>query len=129
MSVNLKSLLYLLFMIGIAVVIAVFALALRPAHAHLADRPDLDHWAMGLKSASKMLCCDGSDAEPIKDADWDADKDGHYRVKIDGEWIDVPPDAIVPDGNRYGQTLIWGYRSLNAKPPFVVRCFLPGAGG
>jgi hypothetical protein len=131
MSLNLKSLLWLLFMLGIAVVIAAFAVALRPAHAHLADRPDLDNWAHGLHAGSypHAPCCDGSDAEPIKDADWDASTDGRYRVKINGEWIDVPPGAVVLDGNRYGQTLVWGYPSISGQPPFIIRCFLPGAGG
>ena len=128
MSLNLRSLIYLLFMLGAAVLVALVAVALRPVQAHLADRPDLDNWAMGLASA-KGMCCDGSDAEPIKDADWDATTDGHYRVKINGEWIDVPPSAVVPSGNKYGQTLVWGYPAINANPPFVVRCFLPGAGG
>ena len=128
MSLNLKSLIYLLFMMAVAVAVALVAVALRPVQAHLADRPELDNWAMELSSANGM-CCDGSDAEPIKDADWDASTDGKYRVKINGEWIDVPPDAVVPSGNRYGQTLVWGYPSINGNPSFFVRCFLPGAGG
>jgi DNA-binding MarR family transcriptional regulator len=32
---------------------------------------------------------DGSDAKRLGDADWDSN-DGHYRVRIDGEWVDVP---------------------------------------
>jgi hypothetical protein len=34
-------------------------------------------------------CCDGTDAERVDDADWET-KDGQYRVRINGEWVDVP---------------------------------------
>jgi hypothetical protein len=101
------------------------------ANAHLADRPDLNKWAMGLKAASGAPCCDGSEAEPIKDVDWDATNDGRYRVRIDGEWVDVPPNAIVPGPNKYGMTLVWGYRANitdTGKYTFVVRCFMPAGG-
>jgi hypothetical protein len=98
------------------------------AHAHLADRPDLNAWAMSLKSKGGMPCCDGSDAEPIKDADWDQ-VDGHYRVHVNGEWWDVADSSVVPSSNRYGGALVWGYWSgTNDKRIFIVRCFLPGAG-
>ncbi len=99
------------------------------ADAHLADRPDLNHWAAGLRSANGMtMCCDGDDAEPIKDVDWDATKEGRYRVRIEGEWVDVPPNAVVPGPNKYGTTLVWGYRSLSGDHNFIVRCFMPGGG-
>ncbi len=106
---------------------AVFCLSV--ASAHLADRPDLNSWAMKLKSKAGMPCCDGSDAEPIKDADWDV-KDGHYRVHIRGEWIDVKDGEVVPGSNRYGGALVWGFFTgdINGKETFVVRCFLPGGG-
>ena len=98
------------------------------AHAHLADRPELNHWAAGLKSANDSPCCDGSDAEPIIDADWRAGPDGNYQVKVDGVWVDVPPYAVVPGPNKYGRALLWGYPSLGSEPRFVVRCFMPAGG-
>jgi hypothetical protein len=55
MSLNLRSLLYLLFMIGVAVVIGVFALALRPARAH--DAPSGWKYPEG--------CCNDGDCKPI----------------------------------------------------------------
>src|SRR5262245_45052488 len=29
--------------------------------------------------------------------------DGHYRVFIDGQWIDVPDEAVVKEPNRAGR--------------------------
>jgi hypothetical protein len=98
------------------------------AHAHLADRPDLNHWAAGLSSGAGMPCCDGSDAEPIIDADWRADPKGNYQVRVDGEWVDVPASAVVPGPNKYGRALVWGYPNIGGTPKFNVRCFMPAGG-
>src|SRR5271156_26422 len=43
-----------------------------------------DHLASG-----KGLCCSAADGETVLDPDWDS-KDGHYRVRLDGQWINVP---------------------------------------
>jgi hypothetical protein len=97
----------------------------KPAAAHDHARPDLTPWFKELKSPGKGLCCSGSDAEVLKDAQWES-KDGHYRVQIDGQWIDVPDDAVVQEPNLDGQTLVWplrGYMGIS------IRCFLPGAEG
>jgi hypothetical protein len=37
----------------------------------------------------------------VSDVDWDT-KDGHYRVRLEGEWIDVPEDALITEPNRAG---------------------------
>jgi hypothetical protein len=34
------------------------------------------------------LCCAFADGVSVQDVDWDT-KDGHYRVRIQGEWIVV----------------------------------------
>ena len=33
--------------------------------------------------------------------------DGHYRVQIDGEFVNVPGDAVVTEPNRAGRTMVW----------------------
>ena len=43
----------------------------------------------------------------LQDVDWDT-QEGHYRVRIQGEWIVVPDAAVVTDTQ--------------------IRCFIPGAG-
>jgi hypothetical protein len=48
--------------------------------------------------------------------------DGHYRVRIDGEWVDVLNEAVVFGPNRAGRTMVWPYY-LDGHPK--ARCFMP----
>lgn len=100
------------------------------SYAHDSHRPELNNWFSGLKSEGGGLCCSGSDATVIRDADWDT-KDGHYRVRIEGQWVDVPDDAVVKGPNLDGQTLAWPiyYRSLGEPARIGIRCFMPGTQG
>jgi hypothetical protein len=93
---------------------------------HLAGRPDLNDWAMSLKGASGVPCCDNSEAVPLTDPDWKVSESGHYTVFVDGQWVEVPDEAIVKGPNKYGQVLVWYTHS----PGFAVyvRCMLPAAG-
>lgn len=91
------------------------------ARAHDYQHPELNSWYESLHSG-KGPCCDGSDAKRVDDADWET-KDGHYRVRIDGEWVDVAEEAVVPGPNRAGRTVVWPYY-INGHPK--ARCFMPG---
>jgi hypothetical protein len=51
----------------------------------------LKPWFERLKSG-RGLCCSGADGVALSDPDWDS-QDGHYRVRIDGEWITVPDES------------------------------------
>lgn len=91
-----------------------------------------DHLASG-----KGLCCSMADGETVVDADWDS-KDGHYRVRLDNRWIDVPDDAVITEPNLFGRTMVWpirfdAYDSNAHKVPgsqdIVIRCFMPGSMG
>lgn len=82
----------------------------------------LKPWFDNLRS-SRGLCCSDADGVAISDPDWDS-KDGHFRVRLDGEWIDVPDDAVIKEPNRAGRTMVWPLRgSLGTS----IRCFLPGS--
>jgi len=98
--------------------------AISHARAHDYQHPELNSWYESLHSG-KGPCCDGSDAKRVDDADWET-KDGHYRVRIDGEWVDVPNDAVVDGPNRASRTMVWPYY-LNGHPK--ARCFMPGSMG
>ncbi len=109
-----------------AVVLVVFLLLLwcGPGHAHDAKRPDLDKWFDGLRSDAIGLCCTGKDYKELDDSDWDT-VNSHYRVRLNGEWHDVPDNAVVKEKNRFGRALVWvgfNYRST----VLTIRCFLPG---
>ena len=64
------------------------------------------------------LCCAFAD-------DWDT-QDGHYRVRIQGEWIVVPDAAVVTEPNRFGPAVVWPY--IDRFGTTRIRCFMPGAG-
>jgi hypothetical protein len=53
----------------------------------------LKHWFDNLTS-SNGNCCSFADGLSISDVDWET-KDGHYRVLLHGEWINVPNSAVV----------------------------------
>lgn len=96
-----------------------FAMAHDPAH------PELNAWFDGLTNGSGGPCCDGTDAKRVDDADWESE-DGHYRVRIDGEWVDVPDGSVIRGPNKAGRTMVWPYY-LDGHPR--ARCFAPGPMG
>ena len=82
----------------------------------------LKPWFDSLKS-SKGLCCSVADGYAVADPDWES-KDGHYRVRIDGEWVTVPDDAVITEPNRAGRTMDW---PIKGSLGITIHCFLPGS--
>ena len=99
-------------------------IALVPAQArddgHYANDP-LKYWFDHLTSG-KGMCCSFADGFSVGDVE----QDGHYRVLLHGEWIDVPDTAVVTGPNRFGPAVVWPY--MDDKGNTNIRCFLPGAG-
>jgi hypothetical protein len=84
--------------------------------------PELKAWFDSLHSG-KGPCCSDADGTAVSDVDWESSS-GHYRVRLDGEWIDVPDDAVITVPNRIGRTMVWPmYRDGKVTP----RCFMPGS--
>lgn len=82
----------------------------------------LKEWFDSLRSG-KGPCCSDADGSAVSDVDWES-RDGHYRVRLEGEWFDVPDDAVITEPNRVGRTMVWplkGYGGL------TIRCFMPGS--
>jgi hypothetical protein len=47
---------------------------------------DMREWFKGLHAPRNGIpCCDEADVWPVDDVDWES-KDGHYRVRLYGEW-------------------------------------------
>ena len=84
----------------------------------------LQHWFDNLTS-SNGNCCSFADGLSISDVDWDT-KGGHYRVRLHGEWIEVPNSSVETEPNRYGPAVVWPYMDTDGR--IYIRCFLPGAG-
>jgi len=84
--------------------------------------PEMKAWFDGLRSG-KGPCCSDADGSAVSDVDWES-RNGHYRVRLEGEWLDVPDDAVITEPNRVGRTMVWpmrGYQGLS------IRCFMPGS--
>ena len=97
------------------------------ARAHDHNRPELNSWFESLKSG-KGPCCSGADGTALSDADWEV-SDGHYRVRIKGQWWDVPDDAVIKGPNLAGRTIVWPFYNWTLGKPLRIdiRCFIPGA--
>jgi hypothetical protein len=89
---------------------------------YAAQNPELHLWFEGLKSG-KGPCCSDADGTAVSDVDWES-ANGHYKVRLDNEWVDVPDEAVITEPNRIGRTMVWpirGYLGIS------IRCFMPGS--
>jgi hypothetical protein len=91
---------------------------------HQMDQPNAQ-WFNNLRSEQGALCCSGNDGVTVADPDWET-KGGHYRVRIEGEWLEVPDSAIVTVPNIDGRTIVWPLKGYMGT---TIRCFMPGALG
>jgi hypothetical protein len=82
----------------------------------------LKSWFDSLRSG-KGPCCSDADGSAVADVDWES-RDGHYRVRLEGQWIDVPDDAVITEPNRAGRTMVWPIKGAYG---ISIRCFLPGS--
>lgn len=97
-----------------------------PGHARDPDgryaNSPLKQWFDSLRSG-KGPCCSDADGSAVSDVDWES-HEGHYRVRLDGQWLDVPDEAVITEPNRVGRTMVWpirGYLGIS------IRCFMPGS--
>ena len=82
------------------------------------ENSPLKRWFDSL--ASRIgFCCSFADGQSVED--------GKYRVRLDSQWIEVPPDALVTAPNKFGLAVIWPYQDYEGRTQ--IRCFIPGAGG
>ena len=86
----------------------------------------LKSWFDGLQNKAGGNCCSIADGYRIDDADWDI-KDEQYRVRINGQWMIVPPEALVTVPNKVGRAMVWPVQDVEGKT--VIRCFMPGVMG
>src|SRR6476660_1191870 len=87
--------------------------------------PEIKAWFDSLKSGKGFLCCSDADGTAVSDVDWES-KDGNYRVRLGGQWIDVPDDALVTVRNRAGRTMVWPMPMIEGDT-IKIRCFMPGS--
>src|SRR5262249_32964442 len=122
---RLRDLMVLLAVLFMAAIIIGFFFCC--AQGHVAERPALNAVFNTLRRDGGPACCGATEAERIADPDWET-KDGHYRVKIEGQWFDVPDGAVISAPNRFGPALVWPNRYGYERKVYAIRCFIPGAG-
>jgi hypothetical protein len=121
--------------IMVAVMLSIFTIGHARAHDH--EHPELNSWCESLHSG-KGPCCGGSDANKLRDVEWQTQnfEHSHYKVLLPAQpiinpdappgamvWVDVPDEAVLTEPNKAGATLVWplwGYQGVS------VRCFMPG---
>jgi len=91
--------------------------------------PALRQWVHGLKDKSGHGCCETADGHPAE-YEWDI-AGNRYRVRIEGEWYDVPVEAVIEEPNKLGYATVWYWTTweLDGRATYHIRCFLPGPGG
>ena len=104
----------------------ILALASHPGHARDPDgryaNSPLKQWFDSLKSG-KGPCCSDADGSAVSDVDWES-KEGHYRVRLDGQWLDVPDEAVITEPNRTGRTMVCPIRDYL---DITIRFFIQGS--
>lgn len=86
---------------------------------------ELKPWFNQLAS-KRGMCCSFADGVKIEDVDWDTGgPGGSYRVRLNGQWINVPEAALITEPNRFGPAVVWPYQDPDGTQ---IRCFMPGAG-
>ncbi len=105
-------------------IVLILLLLCAPARAHDPSHPELNSWFNKLQSG-RGLCCSFADGFAVSDVDWES-KGGHYRVRLENNWIDVPDDALITEPNRAGRTMVW---PLRFDGQIFIRCFMPGSMG
>jgi hypothetical protein len=96
------------------------------AHARDLDgryaQSPLKPWFDSLRSKNGP-CCSDADGSAVSDVDWET-RDGRYRVRLNGAWIDVPDSALITEPNRAGRAMVW---PVTIEGQVSIRCFMPGS--
>lgn len=97
--------------------------------------PGLRDWIKGLRDKEGQSCCSDADGQEVEGWSFQRPADlptnihpQHlgYWVKVQGQWLPVPPKALLEIPNRLGFARVWiVFEGGNP----IVRCFIAGAGG
>lgn len=85
-------------------------------------------------SSQKGLCCSFTDGQIVEVGDWGTEvvaiageDEIRYWVRIEGQKITVPPEAVITVPNKAVAAYAWPYRDSDGK--LQIRCFLRGTEG
>lgn len=68
-------------------------------------------------------CCSDADGVAVADPDWES-HNGHYRVRLEGQWVEVPDEAVITEPNLAGRTMVWPVKTAFG---ISICCFMPGS--
>jgi len=110
----------------VTVTAAIFASATVVASARdrgqfATSSPEMKLWFDSLRS-ERGPCCSDADGAVVPDVDWET-KDGRFRVRLEGAWVEVPDGAVILEPNRAHRTMIW---PIYLDHEIYIRCFMPG---
>lgn len=83
-------------------------------------------WFEHQHSITGAWCCNLADGHVIAESDWRT-SDGHYEVKIEGNWHMVPASALrdpLGGPNPTGHAVVW-WKQVGSDT--VILCFAPGS--
>jgi hypothetical protein len=96
------------------------------------DVPDqVRSWFKSLRSPAGVNCCDVADGHRT---DWEIRAAGYFipnPADPAGEWIPVPPEAVVHNaGNPVGEAIVWwNVIAIDEDQAGIfIRCFVPSNG-
>jgi hypothetical protein len=119
-------------MVRIFLMIAVLAGTVLNSSVHAGDPNGryaglaVKQWLHSLRSG-KGPCCPATDGVALADVGWES-RNGHYRVRVEGAWWQVPDDAIITEPNLAGRAMVWPIYNwgLDGLERVEVQCFIPG---
>lgn len=91
--------------------------------------PEIEAWTEALTNQVGIGCCTTENGFRPAEVEWDISVNS-YRVKLDGQWILVPDEAVIRGPNRLGYAAVWFEIDHDIdfeESTFEIRCFLPGA--
>jgi hypothetical protein len=100
--------------------------------------PALHEWFDKLRSG-KGPCCSFADGVRVEDVDWESECSPStgsissvtctFKVRLEGQWIVVPDDALILEPNLARTAVVWPYVAMeNGVEVTKIRCFMPGTG-
>ncbi len=112
-----------------ALLLAAATILIRDPTGKWADDP-LQPWFESLHNKFGLYCCSKADGHPLDEGEWDI-KNNNYRIFVQGEWADVPDDAVILAPNKFGKAMVWlgnqGELGWGLTLSSRILCFMPGS--
>ena len=110
---------------GVLALLFGLMLMAKAANATGHENDPMHAWFETLTDQDGNSCCSGSDGLDVPEVDWRIAGD-IYEVFVWGDWVKVPPKAIVKQKNIHGMAVVWPFRTGDEKTT-IIRCFMPGS--